>query len=79
MRQIYMFDNNSTQPKKDHSWKIQEETILFYVNGSRPAIRVACPTMKGGENETAGHHRTLLTVKGQLLQPEKYYKENIYK
>lgn len=79
MRNIYIFEKNSTQPKVDKSYKIQEESILFYVNGSRPVIRVACSSLGGGQNETAGHQRTLLTVKGKLLQPEKYYKENLYK
>ncbi len=79
MRHIYVFDNKSTDPKEDNSSKILDEMSLFYVNGSRLAVRVACPNMKGGEIETSGHHRILLTVKGQLLQPEKYHKESLYK
>ncbi len=79
MHQIYAFGQNSTEPKQDDSLKILDETILVHVNETKPTIRVACPTIWGGQNETAEHQRTLLTIKGQLLQPEKYYKESLYK
>ncbi len=79
MHQIYAFDKNSTEPKQDDSLKILDEAILVYVNGTRPTIRAACPTIWKGQNKTAGHQRTLLTIKGQLLHPEKYYEESLYK
>ncbi len=78
MRYIYVIRSNLTKPANDRSYMITDEVILYYANETRPAIRVACPSLGAG-NETRPHHRKLLTVRGQLLEPEKFYNQAPYK
>ncbi len=78
MRQIYIMKNNSTQPGSDRSYLIMDEVILYYGNETRPALRVACPSL-GSMNETRPHIRVLLTVRGQLLEPDRFYEQAPYK
>ncbi len=78
MRYIYVLGSNSSQLVDDRSHLIIDEVLLYNGNKTMPALRVACPSLGAG-NEARPQRRILLTVRGLLLELDKYYKQAPYR